>query len=80
LFSTFDKKYSMKQLILSIPESRYNFFNELLKSLSFVKIEKSVEPSKEEILQSIEQGMKEVELMRSGKLPKKEIRQLLRGV
>jgi len=70
----------MKQLILSIPENRYNFFNELLKSLGFVKIEKSVEPSKEEILQSIEQGMKEVELMRRGKLPKKEIGHLLHGV
>ena len=70
----------MKQLILSIPESKYNFFNQLLKNLSFVKIEKSVEPSKEEILHSIEQGLKEVELMRQGKLPKKGIEQLLRGI
>ena len=31
---------TMKQLILSVPENKYKFINELLKSLRFVKIEK----------------------------------------
>jgi hypothetical protein len=70
----------MKQVLLSVPENKFNFFSELIKSLQFVKVEKSSEPSKAEILKSIEQGMKEVELIRQGKLPKKNIEQLLRGL
>jgi len=70
----------MKQLVVSVPEDKYRFFNELIKSLRFVKVDKEIEPSKQEILMSIEKGLKEVELIRNGKLPKKSIEQLLRGV
>ncbi|MEO5572771.1 MAG: hypothetical protein ABIT08_15425 [Bacteroidia bacterium] len=70
----------MKQLTLSVPENKLKFFYQFLKSLEFVKIEKEVEPSKAEILHSIERGLKEVELIRQGKLPKKSIDQLLYGV
>ena len=67
----------MKQIVLSVREEKVNFFKELIKNFDFVKVEKSSEPTKDEILQCIERGMKEVELMKQGKLPKKNIRQLL---
>ena len=70
----------MKQLVLTIPENKFRFFSELLKNFDFVKIEKDAEPSKAEILHSIEQGLKEAELIRTGKLPKKSVEQLLRGL
>jgi hypothetical protein len=70
----------MKQLTVTVPENKFRFIHELLKNLSFVKIEKNTEPSKAEILRSIEQGLKEVELIRQGKLPKKSIEKLLQSV
>ncbi len=70
----------MKQIVLSVREEKINFFKELIKNFDFVKVEKSTEPTKEEILQSIERGMKEVELMRKGKLRKRDISELLNEV
>ena len=70
----------MRQLILSVHESKFKLLNQFLKQLDFVKIEKSTEPTKAEILQSIQQGLKEVELIRTGKLPKKPIENLLRDL
>ena len=70
----------MKQIVLNVPENKFSFFSELINNLGFVTVAKDTEPSKAEILQSIQQGMKEVELMRAGKLPKKNIKELLGGV
>ena len=58
----------MKQLVLNIPENKFIFFTELINNLGFVKVAKEAEPTKAEILQSIQQGIKEVELIREGKL------------
>jgi len=68
----------MKQITLNIAENKLNFFIDLIRNFDFVKVEKQTEPTKAEILQSIEKGLKQAELIRKGKLPKKKIEDLLR--
>ena len=68
----------MKQITLNVAENKLDFFIDLIRNFDFVKVENQSEPSKAEILQSIEAGMKEAELIRKGKLPKKKIEELLR--
>ncbi|MBW8050044.1 MAG: hypothetical protein FVQ77_06835 [Cytophagales bacterium] len=67
----------MKQLTLHIPDNKFPFFMELVKSFNFVKVQQEDEPTKEEILASIEQGLKEVKLMQQGKIKKNSLDQLL---
>ncbi|MGE0635213.1 MAG: hypothetical protein AB7P01_02145 [Bacteroidia bacterium] len=68
----------MKQITLNVAENKLDFFIDLIRNFDFVKVEKQAEPSNAEILRSIETGMKQVELIRKGKLPKKKIEDLLR--
>ena len=68
----------MKQITLNVAENKLDFFIDLIRNFDFVKVENQTEPSKAEILQSIEIGMKQAELIRKGKLPKKRIEDLLR--
>lgn len=68
----------MKQITLNVAENKLDFFIDLIKNFDFVKVEKQAEPTKTEILQSIETGLKQAELIRKGKLPKKKIEDLLR--
>ena len=60
----------MKQVTVHIPDKKYEMFMELMKSLSFVKKVKSEddETTKEEILDGIKQAVKEVNLIKRGKL------------
>jgi hypothetical protein len=68
----------MKQVTLQIPESNYPFFLELIKSLHFVKkIEAIDEPSKEEILKGISQAVKEINLVKAGKLKARDARKFI---
>lgn len=69
----------MKQVIVEIPESQYEFFEKLMKQLGFAK-SKGKKKSADWVYASIEQGVKEVKLIRSGKLPKKPIQKLLREI
>ncbi len=69
----------MKKIILEIPESKYEFFEELMDRLGFVKSKPKGEKA-DWSYSSIEQGLKEVKLIRSGKLPKKPIQKLLREI
>lgn len=57
----------MKQVTLNIPENKYQFFLELVKSLNFVKVEEDGD-SKEDIIANLKQGLKEVQLHKQGKL------------
>ncbi len=70
---------TMKQIILEIPESKYEFFEELMDQLGFVK-SKSKGKNADWVYTSIARGLKEVKLIRSGKLPKKSIQKLLREI
>ncbi len=68
----------MKQVVLHIPDKKYPFFMELIKSLDFTKkVESDKDSSKEEILQGIKQAVKELNLIKAGKLKAKPIKNLL---
>lgn len=60
----------MAQITLDIKESRLSFFLELIKNFDFVKVNKKnpVEPTKDEIKDNIEQGLKELMLIEEGKI------------
>lgn len=68
-----------RQITLHIPESKIGLVMELAENLSFVeKIELSdAPPTKEDILQSIEQGFKEIKLYQEGKLKLPSAKELL---
>jgi len=69
----------MRQVTLHISDKKYPLFIELVKSLDFVKKieEEDSEPSKEHILQDIRQAVKEVNLIKAGKLKARDARELL---
>jgi hypothetical protein len=67
----------MKQIVVEVPESKYEFFDELMAQLGFVQKKKNKE---ELVYTSIEKGLQEVNLIRAGKLPKKPIQKLLREI
>ena len=58
----------MKQVTLYIPENKYSFFIELVKSLGFVKKIEDKEQVKEQILKDISEAVEEVKLIKKGKL------------
>ena len=58
----------MKQVIIQIPDNKYNFFLELVKSLGFVKSIEETEPNKTNILKGLQDAVKEVNLIKKGEL------------
>ncbi|MBN2486946.1 MAG: hypothetical protein JXB34_13300 [Bacteroidales bacterium] len=60
----------MTQIVLNIKDSKVGFFLELVRNFDFVKVEKEgySEPTKDEIKESITQGLKEVQLIEQGKM------------
>ena len=58
----------MKQILINIKDSKYQFFLELLKSFDFVEIEEYEGDSREEIIANLKQGFKEMKLYKQGKL------------
>jgi hypothetical protein len=69
----------MKQITLHIPDNKYPLFMELANSLSFVKkieVEKE-NPAKEKILKGIKQAVKEINLVKAGKLKAGDARKLI---
>ena len=69
----------MRQVTLHIPDKKYPLFIELAKSLDFVKKieEEDEEPAKEQILQGIKQAVKEINLVKAGKLKARDARELI---
>jgi len=68
----------MKQVTLHIPDNKYPLFLEIAHSLNFVKkIEVDEEPSKEKILKGIKQAVKEMNLVKAGKLKARDARELI---
>lgn len=57
----------MKQLTINIPDNKYQFFLELVKSLKFVQIDPEGD-SKEEIIANLKQGFKEMKMYKQGKM------------
>jgi len=59
----------MRHITIYINDNEYNHFLELAKNLSYVKkIETDEEPNKEEIVNNLNDGLKEVKLYKQGKL------------
>jgi len=68
----------VKQVTLHIPDNKYPLFMELAHSLNFVKkIEVEENPSKEKVLKGIKQAVKEVNLVKAGKLKARNARDLI---
>lgn len=69
----------MKQVTLHIPDNKYPLFLELARSLNFIKkIEVEEEsPSKEKVLKGIKQAVKEINLVKAGKLKARDARDLI---
>ena len=58
----------MKQVTIQIPDDKFSFFMELIKSLKFVKrVETSDDPSKAEIMKGLQHAVEEVNLVKAGK-------------
>ena len=66
----------MKKVTLQIEEERFRFFMELVRSLDFVTVTKTGD-SRDEVLANVRQGLKEVELIKAGKLKGRPAQRLL---
>ena len=58
----------MRQIILNISENNFNAFFDFIKTLKYVEIQKSDSDIKS--LQEFEHSLKQVKLMKEGKIPK----------
>ena len=69
----------MKQIVLNISENKLDFFIELIKNFRFIKLHeiRDAEPSKDEILANIKQGLKEVQLIEQGKMKSTPLKEFL---
>jgi hypothetical protein len=56
----------MQEVRLKIPDNRFQFFMELVRSFDFVQIEEG--DSNKSILSNIKKGLEEVKLSKQGKL------------
>ena len=71
----------MKQIILKVPEKKYAFFIELIKNLGFVKVEHVDEgDAKQKVLDSIEEGFKDMKKYKEGKLKTTSAKDFLRDL
>lgn len=68
--------HPMKKVTLQIEEERFRFFMELVRSLDFVTVTKTGD-SRDEVLANVRQGLKEVELIKAGKLKGRPAQRLL---
>jgi len=67
----------MKQVVLNIPDNKFSFFMELLKSFRYVKVEKYTDTSNEEIIEGIKKGLNEVKLIEKGKMKSTPLKEFL---
>ena len=68
----------MKEVTLFIPEEKYLLFIEFAKNISFIKkIEVEDEIPKEHVLKGIKQAVKEMNLIKAGKLKARDARELV---
>ncbi len=67
----------MKHISLTIPDHKYAFFLELVKSLKFVEVEETYTDAEKEVLKGIEQGFREVKLIEEGKMKSRPAKDFL---
>ncbi len=68
----------MKQVVLNIPDNKYNFFMELIRSLDFVKIsgEEKLTKKQKEFVRGTKNSLQQVEQHLKGKIKLKTADQL----
>jgi hypothetical protein len=69
----------MKQVVLNVPDNKYPFFMELVKSLGFVKVPKEVEVTKnqQDFVDGTKKSLEQVEQHLKGEIKLKTVDQLL---
>lgn len=67
---------STKQIHLEVQAKQYRFVLKLLEALPFVRVREAHLPDETEALRHVEQGFKELKLMREGKLNSRPIEAL----
>lgn len=67
---------AMKQITLQIKEERFRFFMELIRSLDFAAVAKT-DDTRDEVVANVSQGLKEVALIKEGKLKGRPAQRLL---
>lgn len=72
----------MKQIVLNIEERKFNFFMELIKSFSFIKVEKKPKLNANQIayIQGLKEALEEVELHEKGKIKLKSAKDFLNEI
>ena len=65
------------KVTLDINDSKATAFLNFIKSLDFIQIQSKEEPTKQEILNSIKEGLKEVQLAKEGKIELQPARDFL---
>ena len=72
----------MNQVTIEVPDNKYSFFLELINNLGFVSHTRKTRVAEKEnpVLQSLKQGLKEVEMAKSGKLKTKSLKDFLNEV
>ena len=70
------KKMKMQRVILDIPDSKINFFMELVNNLGFKKVQRLSDEQKE-FVDDLKQSLQEVELHRQGKVKLQPARDFL---
>lgn len=67
----------MKEVTLYIPEKKFSFFMELINSLDFVKKEEGPTQSKEQDAKGFKEAVRQINLVKQGKLKARDARELL---
>jgi len=80
----------MKQVVINIPDNEYRFFIKVIKSFPFAEVddkktkllelEGKLSLPKRKIWEGLKEGLKEVELIRQGKLKAKSATDFLNGL
>lgn len=66
------------KLVLTIKDDKFLFFMELIKNFTFIKAEPlNEEPTKEQIKANIRNGVKELQLIKKGKLKTTPLKEFL---
>jgi len=69
------------QFIVQVPDHKASFFLELARSLKFVKVQPAevdaVDPTREQLKDELRQAVKEVKLIKEGKLAGRPVKDLL---
>ncbi|MCC5929443.1 MAG: hypothetical protein JJU28_09380 [Cyclobacteriaceae bacterium] len=67
----------MKQITINIPDNKYSFFLELLKNLGLEKVKEKPVDARQQALEGLEQGLREVKLIEEGKMKGTPLKEFL---